>query len=93
MPGKNLATASLVCGILSLIFIFFGYGAFLGIVAGIAAIVLAINSKKQGYTGGTRTAGLVLGIIGTVLCCISLICCVVCASVVTAMLAELGISL
>ena len=78
MPGKNLATASLVCGILSLVFIFFGYGALLGIIAGIAAIVLAVNSKKQGYESGMRKAGFILGIIGTVLCGITFVSCVIC---------------
>ncbi len=78
MSGKNLATASLVCGILSLVFTFFGYGALLGIIAGIAAIVLAVNSKKQGFEGGMRNAGLVLGIIGTVLCGITFVACALC---------------
>ena len=78
MPGKNLAIGSLVCGILSLVFIFFGYGALLGIVAGIIAIVLAVNSQKKGYEGGMRKAGLVLGIIGTVLCAITFVACALC---------------
>lgn len=33
MEGKNLAVGSLVCGILSLVCIFFGYGALVGLIS------------------------------------------------------------
>ena len=89
MPGKNLATASLVCGILSLVFIFFGYGALLGIVAGIAAIICAVNSKKQGFESGMRKAGFVLGIIGTVLCGITSVSRALCIGALGAAASEL----
>ncbi len=84
MPGKNLAIASLVCGIASLVMIFFGYSTLLGIGLGIAAIVLSVNAKKQGYVGGMRTAGLVFGIIGLVLCGITFIACTVCVGAIGA---------
>ncbi|MDE6599275.1 MAG: hypothetical protein K2K34_04265 [Oscillospiraceae bacterium] len=85
MDGKNLAVGSLVCGILSLVLIFFGYGALLGLILGIVAIVLAVNAKKNGYEDGMQKAGLVLGIIGTVLCGISFVACALCAGALAAM--------
>ena len=66
-PGKNLAIASLVCGIASCVFFWFGVSAFISLAAGIAGIILAVNAKKQGFVGGMVTAGLVLSIVGTVI--------------------------
>lgn len=85
MDGKNLAVGSLVCGILSLVLIFFGYGALLGLILGIVAIVLAVNAKKKGFEDGMQKAGLVLGIIGTVLCGITFVACALCAGALAAM--------
>lgn len=85
MDGKNLAVGSLVCGILSLVLMFFGYGALLGLILGIVAIVMAVNAKKNGYEDGMQKAGLVLGIIGTVLCGITFISCALCAGALAAM--------
>ena len=85
MDGKNLAVGSLVCGILSLVLMFFGYGALLGLILGIVAIVLAVNAKKKGFEDGMQKAGLVLGIIGTVLCGITFVACALCAGALAAM--------
>jgi hypothetical protein len=82
MEGKNQATASLVCGILSLVLMWFGYGALIGLILGIVAIVLATNAKKKGFTEGIQKAGLVLGILGTVFSGISFVACVLCAGVI-----------
>ncbi|MCI9409692.1 MAG: hypothetical protein HFJ89_07760 [Oscillospiraceae bacterium] len=84
MEGKNLAVGSLVCGILSLVCIFFGYGALVGLILGIVAIVLAVNAKKNGFEDGMQKAGLILGIIGTVLCGITFVACALCAGVLAA---------
>ena len=84
MAGKNLAVGSLVCGILSLVCIFFGYGALVGLILGIVAIVLAVNAKKNGFEDGMQKAGLILGIIGTVLCGITFVACALCAGVLAA---------
>ena len=83
MEGKNLAVGSLVCGILSLVCIFFGYGALVGLILGIVAIVLAVNAKN-GFEDGMQKAGLILGIIGTVLCGITFVACALCAGVLAA---------
>ncbi|HKM35436.1 MAG TPA: DUF4190 domain-containing protein [Lachnospiraceae bacterium] len=71
------AIASLVLGILSLVCIFFGYGALLGIVFGIVGLVLGINANKEGKTG-MATAGIVMSAIGLGLCAITFIACVAC---------------
>ena len=62
--GDGKATGALICGILSLVFC---YIPLVGGVLAIVAIVLAILAKRAGTTKGTRTAGLVMGIIGVLL--------------------------
>lgn len=68
--GKNpMAIASLVLGIVSCVFSFCGvWLALIGLVCGVVAIVLAVKGRKIVAKKGMATAGLVLGIIGTVLC-------------------------
>lgn len=64
MEQKNgKATAALVLGIISLVGICIPIA---GIVLGIIAIVMAMMAKKEGFTGGKQTGGLVMGIIGIV---------------------------
>lgn len=66
-----MATASLVLGIVSLIFCFVSFSVILGwlsivaLVMGIVGIVLAGIAKSKGK-GGTATAGLVLSILSTI---------------------------
>ena len=66
IPGKGLAIASLVLGIIAVALWFFGYSAIISVVLGIIGIILASSAKKKGFDGGVRTAGLVLSIIGLV---------------------------
>lgn len=42
-----MAVASLVLGIIALVCVFFGYGAWLGLILGIVAIILAAQAKKD----------------------------------------------
>ena len=70
--GKGLAIAALVCGICAIAISFFL--PILNLAAGIVGIVLAVNARKQGFTGGLATAGLVLSIIGTVFAAVSSVC-------------------
>ena len=62
--GKKLATASLVLGIISIVFWFFGVGAIVSIITGIVGIVMASKAKNEGFIDGIRTGGLVTSIIG-----------------------------
>lgn len=79
--SNGKAIASLVLGIVSLVCIFFGYGALLGIVLGIIGIVLGVSAKKE-QPSGMATAGLVLSIISVALCALAFIACVACAGLI-----------
>lgn len=61
--GKGLAIASLILGIASIVLCCCTY---ITVILGVAAIVCAIISKKQGGSG-MATAGLVCGIIGVII--------------------------
>lgn len=78
VPGKGAATASLVLGIIAVICWFFGYSSILSVILGIIGIVLASNSKKEGFDGGIRTAGFVLSLIGLIGGAFFFIACVAC---------------
>ena len=62
--GKTLAAASLVLGIISIVFWFFGVGAIVSIITGIIGIVRASKAKNEGFIGGIITGGLVTSIVG-----------------------------
>ena len=47
-PGKNNATASLVLGIIAVIFWFFGYSSILSIILGIVGLIQASKAKELG---------------------------------------------
>ena len=64
-PGKGLAIASMVLGIVS----FFCFG----IICGILAIVLGGVAKSKGCKSGMATAGIVCGVVGLALYIITLI--------------------
>ena len=87
-PGKGLATASLICSIFSLIILYTGPFAIVGVILGIIAIVTAACAKKKGFVGGMATAGLVMGIIGVVLSLAVFISCIACISAVSDSIAE-----
>ena len=77
--SSGAATASLVLGILSLICVFFGHGAILGLVFGIVGVVLGAKARKESQTG-TATAGFVCSLIGLIICAIGLVCVIACVS-------------
>jgi len=58
-----MAIAALVLGIISI----FDPTIIAGIVLGIIGIILAIVSKNKGFSGGLRTGGLVVSIVGLVI--------------------------
>ena len=76
--GNGKATASLVLGIISLVFIFFGTFAFIGMIMAIIGLVLGISAKKDNPEDGKAKAGIVLSIIGLALCTVSLLACAIC---------------
>lgn len=68
VPGKGLATASLVLGIVGVAGVLFPLLLWVGgIITGILGIIFAAMAKKHGFVGGTVTAGLVLSIISVAL--------------------------
>ena len=80
-----MAVASLVLGIVSIIFSFFGGINFFGGIIGIVGIILGVYGKKDESKKGMATAGLVCSIIGTVLCFIFYVACVACVGSLVAM--------
>ncbi len=74
--SNGLGVASLVLGIVSIIFSFIGLST-IGLIIGIVGIVLGVMARKKNPTGMAK-AGLVCSIIGTVLCALMFIACVAC---------------
>ena len=81
LPGQGAATGSLVCGIIAVVCWFFGYTTIISLILGIIGLVMASKAKREGYTGGTRTAGFVLSLIGVIVGAIVLVSCVALAGV------------
>lgn len=82
VPGKGAAVASLVLGIIAVVLWFFGYSAIVSVILGIIGLVCAGNSKKAGFTGGLRTAGFVLSLIGLIGGAVAFIACVACVGAI-----------
>lgn len=76
--SNGKAVASLVLGIISLVFIFFGTFAFIGMILAIIGLILGISAKKENPEDGKAKAGVVLSIIGLALCALTLIACAAC---------------
>jgi hypothetical protein len=72
----KMGVASLVLGIIALVWSIFG-GTFLSALVGIIGIILGAVAKKQAPSG-VATAGLVLSIIATILSLIFWIACAAC---------------
>ena len=84
--GKGFSIAALVLGILGIIGGWFPYGGYVTLVCSILGIVFGVKGRKMsaaanGKASGLATAGFVLGIIGTAICALGVIC-VACASAV-----------
>jgi hypothetical protein len=77
-PGNGLAIGALVCGIASIVFVFFF--ALGGVIAGIIGLILASLAKKQGNNSGMRIGGLIMSIIGLIICAISIIVAIACVA-------------
>ena len=81
LPGQGAAVASLVLGIISVVCWFFSWSVIVSIVLGIIGLVLAGSSKKAGFTGGMRTAGFVLSLIGLIGGAVFFVACIACAGI------------
>lgn len=81
-PGQGMAVASLVLGIVSIIFCWTSLFAVIFMVTAIVGVVLAISAKKKnaemGMPPGLATGGLVLNIIALVFSAIGFLTCGVC---------------
>ena len=75
-PGKGFAIASLVLGIVSLLFIIFF--PLVGLVVSIVGVVCATKAKSSGYNGGMQTAGVVCSLIGLIFNGLYFVACVAC---------------
>jgi len=75
--NSGIAIASLVLGIVSLVCVFF-VNAWVGVIAAIVGLVLAIMARKQAPSG-MATAGLVLSIIALAVCAVVVIAIIACA--------------
>ena len=70
-----MAVASLVLGIISTIWGVILPSKIIGAIIGIVGIVLGAVVKKNDPSNGMATAGLVLSVVGTVLCLIISVAC------------------
>ena len=89
-PAKGLAIGSMICGIVGLVFVWFGVSSFITLIAGIVGLILAINAKKKGFVGGMLTAGMVMSIISLVLGAIVFVACIGLVGCSACMAADLG---
>ena len=79
--SNGFAIASLVLGIVAIVFSFIGLSIPFGLIIGVVGIILGVVAKKKNPTG-MATAGLVLSIIGTVLCALIFIACAACVGAI-----------
>lgn len=69
-PGKGLSIASMVCGIVSVVFSWFVW---ISLPTGVCAIVFYAIQRRKGIKDGMATTGLVTGIVGLAIALIVLI--------------------
>ncbi|MCI6991035.1 MAG: hypothetical protein MR910_06405 [Clostridiales bacterium] len=79
-PGKSNATASLVLGIISVVFWFFGYSSILSVILAIIGLAQASKARELGYEDPIRTAGFVLSLIGLIGGALAFVACIACVS-------------
>lgn len=82
--GKGLATASMVLGIVGLVFTFFVNG-LIGLILGIIGLVLAGKAKQHGFVGGIRTAGFVMSLISVIVGVLAFVLVLACAATIGVM--------
>lgn len=85
--GKGASVAALVLGILGIVGGWFPVVNYFTTVCAILGLIFGVSGRKKsiqatGRPSGLATAGLVLGIIGTSLAALGLICTLACAGVI-----------
>ena len=88
VPGRGKAIASLVLGIVADVFLFIT--PWVSLVTGLVGLVLACVSKRDGFTGGIRTAGFVVSVVGLGGAGLFLVSCAGCAACAGSTLGTLG---
>ncbi len=83
-PAHGKAVASLVLGIVAIVFWFFGIGSLVSLILAIVGLVLASQAKKEGNDEGIRKAGFVLSLIALIGGAIAFVSCVICVGVMGA---------
>lgn len=76
--SKGLSIASLVLGIISVVFIFTGGLAFIGLITAIVGLVLGSKAKTIDPTDGMAKAGFILSLIALIVCAIVFIVAIAC---------------
>lgn len=76
--GKGKARASMILGIISVALLVGGYSSGISVILGIIGLILAGGSKKEGYTGGMRTAGFILSLISVIFGVVVFVSCIAC---------------
>lgn len=96
--GKKLSIAALVLGILGIVGGWIPVVCYLTTVCAVLGMIFGVKGRKKsiaanGKASGLATAGLVLGIIGTVFAVLGLVCTVICSAAVCASAGAAGMSL
>ncbi len=85
IPGKGAAVASMVLGIVSLVFCWWLF--FLGLPCGVVGLILGIVGKKQmdaaRQPSGMAVGGLIMSIVGIVVSMIYVVTCIAACSTVS----------
>lgn len=94
-PFKGKAIASMVLGIVSLVFFWAGIASLAALICGVIAVILGAQARKGAQNlgikvNGMATAGMITGLIGAILCVIGFISCVACVSCYGSALNEFG---
>lgn len=89
--GKGFSVAALVLGIIGIVGSFITIVCYFALPCAILGIVFGVKGRRRstlvrGKSSGLATAGLVLGIIGTVFAALGLICTLACAGMIAGIL-------
>lgn len=76
--SKGMSITSMCLGIASIVFAWWSFFAIIGLLMGIAALILAVMARKKNPSDGFALAGMICGIIGVVLSTIIFFACGVC---------------